>query len=132
MARYELIDQTGEQFGRNRQWVVATLGAKKRAFCVIPAWEDYPAEQVKTDAEQVLRALNEAAELRAQVAALVAALKDAKQFIENGVELGYKTQTRPIPHITLYLTSKPPSKRQKGRRNEDQKENGLPAASSGE
>lgn len=68
--QYELIDQTGQQYGRNRQWVVATLGAKKRAFCVVPAWEDYPAEQVKADAEQVLNALNERDALRDQVAEL--------------------------------------------------------------
>lgn len=90
--KYELIDQTGEQYGRNRQWVVATLGAKKRAFCVVPAWEDYPAEQVKADAEQVLNALNERDALRAKLAALVEAGKGAlniltdeatEQFIED-------------------------------------------------
>lgn len=62
---YELIDQTGEQFGRNRQWlIVISDGHRKRGFCTIPLWEDFPAGQLKADAEQVLNALNERDELR--------------------------------------------------------------------
>jgi len=105
MMTYELIDQTGEQFGRNRQWlIVISDGHRKRGFCTIPLWEDFPAGQLKADAEQVLNALNERDELRrklfcaedenarlcaqnVELAQVVKVAKDAPEHLDRLVKL---------------------------------------------
>ena len=92
---YSLLDQSEL---KEPQYVIAKRDSRngrdyKRAFAVVPVWEDQPKEQSHADATTVLYALNELEVLRDSHAALVAALTEFVEQASSYCEsTGYKAE----------------------------------------
>ena len=86
---YSLSDQSES---KEPQYVIAKRDVRngcdyKRAFALVPVWEDQPKEQSHADATTVLYALNELAALRDSHEALVAALDGCYVLLSSGPQV---------------------------------------------